>query len=158
VIMSGGDPMMLSDRRLDTSPAVRAIPHIEIIRIGSRITSHSSGRITRNSRDGAEVPPDLHEHHFNHPSELTPSAWPTWIACREPEYRSAADGAAQGVNDDPKVNDEADALSAEGACRPTTYIGGPGGRRETIPHYRAEGSRDQRRCADGRRVWRFRSS
>src|SRR5213595_2139928 len=47
VIMSGGDPMMLSDRRLEyLFQQLRAIPHIEIIRIGSRITSHLPERIT----------------------------------------------------------------------------------------------------------------
>src|SRR3979409_27757 len=40
VIMSGGDPLLLSDRRLEyLFQQLRAIPHIEIIRIGSRITS-----------------------------------------------------------------------------------------------------------------------
>ena len=39
VIMSGGDPMMLSDRRLEyIIQRLRAIPHVEIIRLGSRIT------------------------------------------------------------------------------------------------------------------------
>ena len=47
VIMSGGDPMMLSDRRLEyLFQRLRAIPHVEIIRIGSRITSHLPERIT----------------------------------------------------------------------------------------------------------------
>src|SRR5436190_11491537 len=47
VILSGGDPMMLSDRRLEyIFQRLRAIPHIEIIRIGSRITSHLPERIT----------------------------------------------------------------------------------------------------------------
>ena len=43
VILSGGDPMMLSDSRLEyIFQRLRAIPHIEIIRLGSRITSHLS--------------------------------------------------------------------------------------------------------------------
>ena len=47
VIMSGGDPMMLSDRRLEyLFQNLRAIPHVEIIRIGSRITSHLPESIT----------------------------------------------------------------------------------------------------------------
>ena len=50
VIMSGGDPIMLSDRRLEyLFQRLRAIPHIEIIRIGSRITSHLPERIRRPS-------------------------------------------------------------------------------------------------------------
>ncbi len=38
VIISGGDPLMLSDARLDTIlKGVRSIPHVEIIRIGTRM-------------------------------------------------------------------------------------------------------------------------
>src|SRR5690349_21463853 len=47
IILSGGDPMMLSDRRLEyIFQRLRAIPHVEIIRLGSRITSHLPERIT----------------------------------------------------------------------------------------------------------------
>ncbi|MGH7648414.1 MAG: KamA family radical SAM protein, partial [Gemmatimonadaceae bacterium] len=47
IVMSGGDPMMLSDRRLEyLLQNLRAIPHVEIIRIGSRVTSHLPERIT----------------------------------------------------------------------------------------------------------------
>src|SRR3989441_706232 len=41
VIMSGGDPLMLSDRRLEAILSrLRSIQHIEIIRIGSRVPCH----------------------------------------------------------------------------------------------------------------------
>ena len=47
VIMSGGDPLMLSDRRLEVIlQRLRSIKHIEIIRIGSRIPCHLPERIT----------------------------------------------------------------------------------------------------------------
>src|SRR6266704_481190 len=37
VIMSGGDPLLLSDRRIDDiCRRLRAIPHLEVLRIGSR--------------------------------------------------------------------------------------------------------------------------
>jgi lysine 2,3-aminomutase len=76
VIMSGGDPLMLSDRRLELILSrLRAIPHLEIIRIGSRIPCHLPERIT------PELCEMLHKYHplfinthFNHPSELTPAA------------------------------------------------------------------------------------
>src|SRR5262245_65484044 len=46
VIMSGGDPLLLSDRRLDQIIGrLRQIPHLEVIRIGSRIASQLSDRI-----------------------------------------------------------------------------------------------------------------
>jgi lysine 2,3-aminomutase len=76
VILSGGDPLMLSDRRLDAILArLRKIPHIEVVRIGSRVPCHLPERIT------PELCATLRKHHplyinthFNHPDELTPAA------------------------------------------------------------------------------------
>ena len=76
VILSGGDPLLLSDRRLDLIlTRLRKIPHLEVIRIGSRIPCHLPERIT------PELCKMLHKHHplyinthFNHPAELTPQA------------------------------------------------------------------------------------
>lgn len=76
VIMSGGDPMMLSDRRLEyLLQRLRDIPHVEIIRIGSRITSHLPERITPEFCEMVKkYHPVYMNTHFNHPSELTPAA------------------------------------------------------------------------------------
>jgi len=47
VILSGGDPLLLSDRRLDLILGrLRKIKHLEIIRIGSRVPCHLPERIT----------------------------------------------------------------------------------------------------------------
>jgi lysine 2,3-aminomutase len=104
--MSGGDPMMLSDRRLDyILGRLRAIPHVEIIRLGSRITSHLPDRITP---EVCEIIKKYHpvymNTHFNHPSELTPASVAALgrladagvpLGCQTVLLR--------GVNDDPKV-------------------------------------------------------
>ena len=76
VILSGGDPMMLSDRRLEyIFQRLRAIPHIEIIRLGSRITSHLPERITPEFCEMVrKYHPVYMNTHFNHPSELTPAS------------------------------------------------------------------------------------
>jgi lysine 2,3-aminomutase len=76
IILSGGDPMMLSDRRLEyIFQKLRAIPHVEIIRIGSRITSHLPERITPEFCDMVKkYHPIYMNTHFDHPSELTPAA------------------------------------------------------------------------------------
>ena len=76
VIMSGGDPLMLSDRRLDSIlTRLRAIPHLEIIRIGSRIPCHLPERITPELCDTLrKFHPLFINTHFNHPDELTPAA------------------------------------------------------------------------------------
>lgn len=76
VILSGGDPMMLSDRRLEyIFQRLRAIPHVEIIRIGSRITSHLPDRVTPEFCEMVKrYHPVYMNTHFDHPSELTPAA------------------------------------------------------------------------------------
>jgi lysine 2,3-aminomutase len=76
VIMSGGDPLLLSDRRLDEICArLRAIPHLEIIRIGSRVPCHLPERITPElCAILKKYHPFYINTHFNHPDELTPAA------------------------------------------------------------------------------------
>ena len=76
VIMSGGDPLMLSDRRLESIlTRLRAMPHLEIIRIGSRVPCHLPERITPELCDTLKkFHPLFINTHFNHPDELTPSA------------------------------------------------------------------------------------
>ena len=73
VILSGGDPMMLSDRRLEyIFQKLREIPHVEIIRLGSRITSHLPSRITPEFCEMVQkYHPIYMNTHFNHPAELT---------------------------------------------------------------------------------------
>lgn len=73
VIISGGDPLILSTAKLDTLLGkLRAIPHLEIIRIGTRVPVCNPMRITR------ELTDVLRKHnplfvitHFNHPKEIT---------------------------------------------------------------------------------------
>jgi lysine 2,3-aminomutase len=106
VILSGGDPMMLSDQRLEyIFQRLRAIPHIEIIRLGSRITSHLPERITPEFCEMVQkYHPMYMNTHFNHPSELTPAA----VAALDRLSRAGVSLGCQtvllrGVNDDPKV-------------------------------------------------------
>ena len=106
VILSGGDPMMLSDQRLEyIFQRLRAIPHIEIIRIGSRITSHLPERVTPEFCEMVQkYHPIFMNTHFNHPSELTPAA----VAALDRLSRAGISLGCQtvllkGVNDDPHV-------------------------------------------------------
>ncbi len=106
VIMSGGDPMMLSDRRLDyILGRLRAIPHVEIIRLGSRITSHLPDRITP---EICEIIKKYHpvymNTHFNHPSELTPASVAALGRLADAGVPLGCQTVLlKGVNDDPKV-------------------------------------------------------
>jgi lysine 2,3-aminomutase len=76
VLVSGGDPLTLSDERLgQVLRALRAIPHVEVIRLGTRNPVTLPQRITpalcavlREAR-----PVYLHTH-FNHPAELSPES------------------------------------------------------------------------------------
>jgi lysine 2,3-aminomutase len=73
VLLSGGDPLLFSDDRLDKIlTRLRAIPHIQFLRIGSRIPIFLPQRIT------PELCAMLSKHHplfisihTNHPRELT---------------------------------------------------------------------------------------
>ncbi|HWJ49817.1 MAG TPA: KamA family radical SAM protein [Solirubrobacteraceae bacterium] len=73
VLLSGGDPLLMSEDRLDeVLGRIRAIPHIEFVRIGSRVPSFLPQRIT------PELVAVLRKHrvwlslHFCHAREVTP--------------------------------------------------------------------------------------
>ncbi|NCB32052.1 MAG: KamA family radical SAM protein, partial [Clostridia bacterium] len=76
VLISGGDPLTICTEKLDhIISSIRSIPHVDIIRIGTRVPVVMPMRIT------AELTDMLKKHHplwinthFNHPQELTPEA------------------------------------------------------------------------------------
>src|SRR5690242_4431131 len=106
VIMSGGDPMMLSDRRLEYFfQKLREIPHIEIIRIGSRITSHLPERITPEFCEMVKkYHPVYMNTHFNHPDELTPASVAALARLADAGVPLGCQTVLlRGVNDDPQV-------------------------------------------------------
>lgn len=76
VLISGGDPLILSDERLEAIVRqIRAIPHVEVIRIGTRIPVVLPQRITRELVDRLKKYHPIWIHtHFNHPRELTPES------------------------------------------------------------------------------------
>lgn len=76
VLVTGGDPLMLSDRRLEGILAeLRAIRHVEILRIGSRAPCTLPQRITPDLCTMlARYHPLYLNTQFNHPREITPEA------------------------------------------------------------------------------------
>jgi len=76
VLISGGDPLMLANEQLaDILAAVRAIPHVEIIRIGTRVPCVLPQRITKRLvKTLQRFHPLYINTHFNHPEEITPEA------------------------------------------------------------------------------------
>ncbi len=76
VLLSGGDPLMLSDSYLDwLLSEITSIPHVEIVRIGTRMPVVLPYRITDSL---IEVLKKYHplwiNTHFNHPREVTASS------------------------------------------------------------------------------------
>jgi lysine 2,3-aminomutase len=106
VLLTGGDPLVFSDKQLDGLLAeLRAIPHVDVVRLGSRLPVVNPFRIT----DGlcavlARHHPVWLNTHFNHPKELTPEAA---AACARLADAGVPVGnqsvLLRGINDDPAV-------------------------------------------------------
>jgi len=92
VLLTGGDPLILGTRRIgEILSALRAIPHVQVIRLGSKIPAFNPFRILNDP----ELQAVLREHstqekriylmaHFDHPRELTEVAiesLSTYLAC-----------------------------------------------------------------------------
>ncbi len=76
VLLSGGDPLLLRDKEIfEILSRVRAIKHVEIIRIGTRVPCTLPCRITPSL---VKILRGFHplyiNTHFNHSSEITPQA------------------------------------------------------------------------------------
>ena len=76
VLLSGGDALMVSDQKLEyIIQRLRKIPHVEIVRIGSRTPVVCPQRITPELCDMLKkYHPIWLNTHFNHPNEFTPEA------------------------------------------------------------------------------------
>jgi lysine 2,3-aminomutase len=76
VLLTGGDPLVFSDERLEWLLAeLRGIPHVELIRLGTRLPVTLPFRVTDAlCRMLERYHPLWVNTHFNHPRELTPEA------------------------------------------------------------------------------------
>jgi lysine 2,3-aminomutase len=106
VLISGGDPLLLPDEKIDRLlQEVWRIPHIEIIRIGSRVPCTLPMRITtRLARILKKYHPLYINTHFNHPREITPEAA---LACGRLADVGIPLGCQtvllRGINDSPEI-------------------------------------------------------
>jgi KamA family protein len=126
VLLTGGDPMILSTRRLEKIIGdVAAVPHVRIIRMGSKMVAFNPYRVL----DDPAFPALIKEHcgsgtqiyimnHFDHPRELTREAR---RALRQLQHAGAAMvnqcPIVRGVNDDPHA--------LAGLFRELSVIGSP---------------------------------
>ena len=76
VIVSGGDPLVLSDERFEAVLApLRAIPHVQLLRVATRVPVTCPMRITPAlAATLRRYAPLFVVTHFNHPKELTADA------------------------------------------------------------------------------------
>lgn len=106
VILSGGDPLMLTDFLLErVLKGLREIPHVEIIRLGTKMPCVLPQRITpKLVKVIRKYHPIYVNTHFNHPWECTPEAK---RACEMLADAGCPVGnqavLMKGVNDDPDV-------------------------------------------------------
>jgi len=104
-VLTGGDPLTLSARRLaETTRALAAIPHLKILRWHTRLPVAAPERVTKAMADALTRGHDKTVYvalHANHPGELTREAR---AACRRLIDRGAAmvsqSVLLRGVNDD----------------------------------------------------------
>ncbi|MDI6641417.1 MAG: lysine 2,3-aminomutase [Elusimicrobiota bacterium] len=73
VLISGGDPLLLVDEKLEYYlKTLRAIEHVEILRIGTRVPATLPARVTQGLCDMLKKYHPLYiSIHFNHPKEIT---------------------------------------------------------------------------------------
>ena len=127
VLLTGGDPLLMSTRRLvEIFEALRAIPHVQIIRIGSKMPAFDPYRVLRD--------PDLQAAfrkystptqriylmaHFDHPRELTDLAIEGIDTCiRNGVICVNQCPLIRGINDDPRVLAEMYAKLSYIGCPP----------------------------------------
>lgn len=122
VILSGGDPFMLTDYMLEKILAgLRAIPHVEIVRIGTKMPCVLPQRVTPKLCNMLKKYHPLYINtHFNHPWEITPESR---RACSLLADAGIPLGnqmvLMKGVNDDPQV--VKDLMQKLLACRVRPY-------------------------------------
>ncbi len=137
VLLTGGDPLIMSTSKLEPIIArLREIPHVKIIRLGSKIPAFNPFRIIEDpallamferysTTDAGRIYVMCH---FNHPVELTPEA-KSGLQCLQAHSAVTINQTPmiRGVNDEPRILSELfNELSYLGVppyyvfqCRPT---------------------------------------
>lgn len=112
VLLTGGDSLILSTAKIESIlKQLRQIPHVKVIRFGSKLTAFNPMRIyedvdllevlSRYSRPNARI---YQMAHFNHPRELTPQAYRAIEALQKAGVITVNQTPVlRGINDDPNV-------------------------------------------------------
>lgn len=121
VLISGGDPLLLSDELLgEMLERLRRIKHVEIIRIGSRLPVTLPSRITSGLCALLRRSQPLYLNtHFNHPRELAPEAMDACVRLADAGVQLGNQTVLlKGVNDDEQVMAELFRGLLRGRLRP----------------------------------------
>ena len=107
VILTGGDPLALSPRRLGEAMArLSRIDHVKIVRLHTRVPAVDPGRITDELVEAlkASGKATYVALHANHPRELTPAARAACARLIDAGVPMVSQSVLlRGVNDDPRV-------------------------------------------------------
>ena len=127
VLLTGGDPLLMSTRRLrEIIEALRAIAHVRIIRIGSKMPAFDPWRLSRD----ADLQALMREHstperriylmaHFDHPRELTRTALEGLAGWQRAGVTCVNQcPLIKGINDDPEVLAEMWSTLSYAGCPP----------------------------------------
>ena len=119
VILSGGDPLSWSDKRLENLLS-RIRPFVTVLRIGTRHPTTLPQRITP-ALAGilAKYPPIYVMTHFNHPKECTPQAAKALQLLAEAGCILSNQAVLlKGINDDAEILKDLHLWLLENRCRP----------------------------------------
>lgn len=106
VILTGGDPLILSDERLEElRRRIEAIAHVRMLRVHTRIPVVLPERVSPGLVRALKGRPMVSVvTHFNHPRELTPAAVEAARLLREAGFLLLNQTVLlKGINDDPEV-------------------------------------------------------
>jgi lysine 2,3-aminomutase len=106
VLISGGDPLVMSTEKLEHIIAsIRAVPHVDIVRIGTRVPVVMPMRITDELLTMLKkYQPIWINAHFTHPKELTPECQRACEAIVDAGIPLGSQTVLlRGINDDPET-------------------------------------------------------
>ena len=127
VLLTGGDPLLMSTRRLrEILTSLAAIPHVRIVRIGSKMPAFDPWRLSRDAelqalvREYSRGPRRIYlMAHFDHPRELTPEALEGLQGWQDAGVTCVNQcPLIRGINDDPDVLADMWARLSYAGCPP----------------------------------------
>jgi len=121
VLISGGDPLSLGDRRLaEICARLRAIPSVEVLRLCTRNPVTLPQRITAELVEALRPHHPIFVHtHFNHPAECTPEAAEALVRLADAGFNVGNQMVLlRGINDDAEVVETLNRWLVRHRCRP----------------------------------------